>query len=145
MLEINNLTERKINEELLREVAKKVLEGEKRKGVISLVFIGPNRMRKLNYKYKKKNRVTDVLSFSQISEKGKFIFPPGTRSELGEIFICPREVKKRAKRQNLDFEKELVRTFIHGLLHLLGYDHQKEKDAQIMFEKEEKYLKTFFN
>ena len=86
--------------------------------------------------------MTDVLSFP--ASQNQFPFPPGAPRQLGEIYLCPRVVKKIAKREGSDFEKELARTFIHGVLHLLGYDHQKPKEAKIMEEKEIKYLNYFF-
>jgi probable rRNA maturation factor len=142
VLEITNLTDNPIDEEFLKEIAKRVLEEEKKEGDISLVFVGPRRIKKLNRQYRKKNKVTDVLSFSGLIKD--FVSPPKASLQLGEIFICLREVKKRAKRQKSEFKKELARTFIHGLLHLLGYDHLKPKDAKIMEEKENKYLNYFF-
>ncbi|RLC39403.1 MAG: rRNA maturation RNase YbeY [Candidatus Nealsonbacteria bacterium] len=143
MLEINNLTTTKIDENFLKEIAKIVLKGEKKEGNISLAFIGPNRMRKLNKKYRGKNRVTDVLAFE---EKGLTLQPWSQELQkvqgLGEIVICLREVKKNSKRLNEPFEKELARVFLHGILHLLGYDHEKsEEESEKMKEKEEKYLK----
>ena len=143
MLEINNLTNHQIDEEFLNEITKRVLEEEKKNGIVSLVFVGPGRMRKINYKYRKKNRVTDVLSFPEPQKEG-FIVPPEAQKQLGEILICLREVKKETKREQSEFKKELARTFIHGLLHLLGYDHKKPKEAEIMFQKENKYLDYFF-
>ena len=143
MLEINNFTNSQVDQDLLEKIAQRVLKEEKKEGLVSLVFIGPRRMRKLNFKYRKKNRITDVLSFSYSKEKD-FVFPPGGKKQLGEIFICLREVKKRAKREQLDFQKELARTFVHGLLHLLGYDHKKQKEKEIMLQKENKYLDYFF-
>lgn len=131
MIEINNLTSNLIEEEFLKKVAKIVLEREKKEGEISLALVGPGRMRKLNKKYRGKNRVTDVLAF------------PG--NGLGEIVICLREVKKNAKRFGSTFEKELAKVLIHGILHLLGYDHEKsEKEAKEMEEKENQYLKLIF-
>ena len=143
MLEINNLTTTKIDENFLKEIAKIVLKGEKKEGNISLALIGPNRMRKLNKKYRGKNRVTDVLAFE---EKGLTPQPWSQELQkvqgLGEIVICLREVKKNSKRLNEPFEKELARVFLHGILHLLGYDHEKsEEESEKMKEKEEKYLK----
>lgn len=127
MIEINNLTTTSIDEDFLKGVAEKVLKGENRKEAgISIVFVGQGRMRKLNKKYRRKNRVTDVLAFGE---------------GLNEIVICLREVKKNAKRHDSTFEKELARVLIHGLLHLLGYDHEKsEKEAKIMEKKQEYYL-----
>jgi len=58
---------------------------------------------------------------------------------LGEIVICLSEVKKNAKRFSLTFEKELARVLIHGILHLLGYDHEKSKEGEREMEKKENY------
>lgn len=125
MIEVNNLTTSKIDESFVKRIAKSVLKEEKKEGNLSVAFIGQGRMRKLNKKYRKKNRVTDVLAFE----------------DLNEIVICLREVKKNAKRFNSSFEKELARILIHGILHLLGYNHEKsEKEGKKMREKEEYYL-----
>ncbi|MBZ9572883.1 rRNA maturation RNase YbeY [Patescibacteria group bacterium] len=127
MIEINNLTENKIDEDFIKKIADKVLKGEKKEGNISVAIVGSGRMRKLNKKYRKKNRVTDVLAFGE---------------GLGEIVICLPVLKKNAKRFNSSFEKELARVFIHGILHLLGYNHEKsEEEGKKMREKEEHYLK----
>jgi len=125
MVEINNLTTVSVDEEFVKGVAKKVLKGENIKEMnLSIVFVGEARMRKLNKKYRKKNKVTDVLSFS---------------NGLNEIVICLREVKKNAKRFNSIFKKELVRVLIHAMLHLLAYSHEKMQD------KEEYYAKAIHN
>jgi len=101
MIEINNLTTSRVDEEFLKRVAKKVLKGENRKEIdLSIAFIGEARMRKLNKKYRGKNKVTDVLSFGQ---------------GLNEIVICLREVKKNAKTFGSTFKKELARVLIHGI------------------------------
>ena len=63
---------------------------------------------------------------------------------LGEIVICLREVLKNSRKLEASFNKELSRILIHGLLHLLGYEHEKgEKSAKIMEEKQEQYLLKF--
>jgi len=116
MVEINNLTTVSIDEEFLKKVAEKVLEGEKAKGELSIALVGQGRIRELNKKYRGKNRVTDVLAFPS--------------NGLGEIVICLREVKKNAKRFGSSFEKELATCLIHGILHLLGYDHEKMEEKQ---------------
>jgi len=140
MVEVNNLTTLSIDEGLIKKVIEKVLEGEKKKGEVSVAFIGPSRMRKINKRYRNKNRATDILSFpeSEIKLKGFKIGPLEKSGNLGEIIICSREVKKNAKRYNSDFEKELTKVLIHGTLHLLGYDHERsEKDAKEMKEKQD--------
>lgn len=125
MIEINNLTTVSVDEEFLKKVAKKVLKDENRKEIdLSIVFVGEGRMRKLNKKYRGKNKVTDVLSFGQ---------------ELNEIVVCLREVKKNSKIYNSTFEEELARVLIHAILHLSGYSHKEMQD------KEEYYAKAIHN
>lgn len=146
MVEINNLTTSKINKVFLKEVSQKVLKKEKKENSsLSIALIGSARMRKLNKKYRGKNRSTDVLSFI---ENLDFL---GKSKELkkldilGEIVICISDVKKNAKRLNISFKKELARVLIHGILHILGYDHEaSESKAKAMKEKENYYLSNIF-
>jgi len=148
MIEINNLTtNRRVDEEFLKKVAQKALIGEnKEKLDLSIVLVGQTRIRKLNKKYRQNYRATDVLSF--------------TYDDSGEVIICLQEIKKNAKKfksatelplaearrkksakPSSSFEKELSLVLIHGILHLLGYDHEKsEKAAKEMEEKEDYYL-----
>lgn len=150
MIEINNLTTGRDEEGFLKRVAEKVLKGENKSGTgLSVALVGEGRMRELNKRYRAKNRATDVLSFSY--------------NDSGEIVICLREVKKNAKKFNSTFKKELARTLIHGILHLLGEEHETSelkteppKEAKVkkrtksslaakkMEEKQENYLKLFF-
>jgi probable rRNA maturation factor len=139
VIEINNLTTNPVDEEFLKKVAKKVLKeesavrqpAERRKNKdLSIALIGQGRIRELNKRYRRKNRVTDVLAF------------PDKEMGLGEVVICLGEVKKNAKKYKSTFEKELAACLIHGILHLLGYDHEKSKgEAKRMEEKQNYYLK----
>ena len=134
MIEVNNLTTVKIDEDFFKKIAKKVLEREKKESKnLSIALIGQGRIRELNKRYRGKNRATDVLAF------------PNNEFGLGEIAICLREVKKNAKRFGSVFEKELARVLIHGILHLLGYDHEiSPKREKEMETKQNYYLKLFF-
>ncbi len=93
-------------------------------------------IKKLNNKFRKKNKTTDVLSFP-FNEKIK------KNSFLGDIAISYEIVKKRS--YNSSFVKELDKLWIHGLLHLLGYNHKKLRDYSKMQNKEKKILKNFEN
>jgi len=127
MIEANNLTGFKTNENFLKRIAQKVLASEKEsKTELSIAFVGPVEIQKLNKKYRKKDRPTDILSFTY-------------NHNSGEIVICPQEVKKNARRFDLTFKKELTRVLIHGILHLLGYDHEKSKIKAKKMEKKENY------
>jgi len=127
MIEVNNLTASSIDKKFLKGVAKTVLKGEnKKETMLSVVLVGEGRMKELNKKYRGKNKATDILSFGE---------------GLNEIVICYSEVKKNAKRYNSTFKKELTQVLIHGILHLLGYEHGKsEKEAKKMEKKQEYYL-----
>ena len=127
MIEINNLTISAVDKKFLKRVAKIVLKGKDIEEVgLSIVLTGEKRMRKLNKKYRGKNKITDVLSFGE---------------GLNEIVICLSEVKKNAKKYNIAFKKELAQVLIHGILHLLGYEHEKgKKEAKKMEKKQEYYL-----
>jgi len=144
MIEVNNLTTISLDEEFLKKIAQKVLEEEgKKEADLSIALLGPGRMREINKRYRGKNRATDVLAFPEtkiLKEKLK-VGPLKKIQGLGEIVICLREVKKNAKRFGSNFEKELTRALIHGILHLLGYDHEKsEKEAKKMETKQQYYL-----
>ncbi len=129
MIEVSNLTANSVDENFLKKIAKKVLIGENKQEVeLSIVLLGSGKMKELNRKYRQKNRATDVLSFSY--------------NGSGEIVVCLPQVRKNAKEFHSVFEKELARVLIHGILHLLGCDHEKSrKKAEEMQEKEEYYLR----
>jgi len=130
MIEINNLTTSPVDESFFKKTAKMVLKEENKKEAnLSIALVGQGRIGELNKRYRGKNRVTDILAF------------PNKEIGLGEIVICLREVKKNAKKYGLTFEKELSKVLIHGILHLLGYDHEKSEIlAKKMREKEKYYF-----
>lgn len=153
MIEINNLTTNPVDENFLKKVAQKVLKDEgEEKSDLSIALIGQGKMRKLNKRYRGKNRVTDVLAFGENKipngarrsgrvEGGlesKFQIPNSIKG-LGEIVICLREMKKNAKRFGSTFEKELATCLIHGILHLLGYNHEISKEKSKEMEKKQQY------
>lgn len=126
MIEINNLTNFTVDKKSFSQVAKKVLSGENRETeTLSLAFVSKAEMHKLNKKYRGKNKPTDVLSFE----------------EINEIIICPEIVKENAKKYRVPVKDEMIKVFVHGVLHLLGYDHEKsKKEAEIMEKKQNLYL-----
>jgi len=137
MIRIKNLTRVRIDIDYLKRAAERILDGEKKSGAveISIVLLGEKRMRRINREYRGEDRPTDVLSFAFSEGKSKF-----PAQLLGEIIICPMVVKKRARERGELFQKGLVRTLIHGFLHILGYNHEKEEDFLKMKKKEEYYI-----
>ncbi len=127
MIEVNNLTKVKIDNKFLKKIAEKILKKERKKLAISIALVGPAEIKKLNKKYRQRNKITDVLSFR---------YP-----KSGELIICPRQVKKNAEKFKTTFKKELAQILIHGILHLLGEEHEvSEKKARKMEQKQEYYL-----
>ena len=113
MIEVNNLTKNKVDKEFLKRVAKKALEEENKKIELSIALVSSHRIRELNRKYRKKDKATDVLSFQYDGS--------------GEVVICLEVVKKNAQQFKVTYQKELARVLIHGVLHVLGYNHQQMK------------------
>jgi len=142
-INIRNLTEIQVDKEIVKEISKKVLKQEKKQGDVSIVFVSAKRIQEMNKRYRKEDKVTDVLCFSQNSMVSEFFNLPKACFELGEIIVCLTKIKENAKEFKSSFEKELKWVIIHGILHILGYDHEKsEKQAQRMREKEKYYLKN---
>ena len=93
-------------------------------------------MKSLNFKFRKKNKPTDVLSFPFLHVKKKGFY-------LGDIAISFDIVNQRSKNSN--FFLELDKMWIHGYFHLIGYDHKKLKDFKKMVKKENLILNYFHN
>ena len=134
------LWKKKINnpENYLKNKIKKInkIKFFKKKKQELSVFLKNNRtMKKLNLKFRKKNKPTDVLSFpmQNITKKNNYI---------GDIAISYQIVNKRAKNSNFFFE--LDKMWIHGYFHLIGYDHKKLNDYKKMIKKENLVLNYFY-
>lgn len=111
MVELNNLTPARIDKNLFQKIAERVLRKEKSKISLSVAFVGQKEIRQLNKKYRKKDKPTDVLSFFY--------------GKTGEVVICPDVVNLNAKEYGASPKEELKRVLIHGILHILGYNHQE--------------------
>jgi probable rRNA maturation factor len=92
-------------------------------------------MRKLNSCYRGLDRITDVLSFP-MSDRG-LIADSGL---LGDIVVCVPRVESQAREYGVNFYTELLRLLVHGLLHLLGYDHERGTYQKRKMEKREREL-----
>jgi len=140
-LEINNSTKSKINRRLIDDAVLAFESVSKvKKAYFSLAMVGNGEMKRLNRDCRGKDKVTDVLSFAE--EKDGFISQKEDWGEryLGEIIICLAQAKRQAKEYNWSLNKEIVRLLIHGLAHLVGYDHEnvsvkKAKEMELFEEK----------
>lgn len=135
-LTVFNETELKLPVADLETLFEELVSGEKasdRTSEVNLIFIDDQRMRKLNRQYRGQDQTTDVLSFN-IDE------PDEPEGVLGEIYISMPVAVSQASEYGVTLALEVRRLFTHGLLHLLGYDHQEKQEAEKMFAVEEKYL-----
>lgn len=134
-------------EGIVEKVLKKCFEEEgliDSKLIMTITFTTPEEIRKINKKYRKIDRATDVLSFpmfekAELDEKIKnkdFLY----EDVLGDVIISIEKVKEQAEEYGHSFERELSYMLVHGFYHLMGYDHIEEEDKKIMRPKEEKIL-----
>ncbi len=102
---------------------KKIIDTEKKAQELSLVFLNENDAKKLNWNYRCKDYPTDILSFGSDDP-----------TSMGELVLCPQVISKQAKEHGLSVDDELGYIVLHGVLHLLGYDHEKNKveEARMM-------------
>lgn len=103
-------------------------------GTVEVNVVESADMKKLNRVYRGKNNDTDVLSFAWKEDKM-------VKSDLlGQIYLCHERVKRQAKEFEVSEEEEMARMLVHGLLHLVGYDHGAPKQAKKMFALQEKIV-----
>ena len=108
--------------------------------IFSIVFIDDEKMHELNKTYRGIDRTTDVLSFA-FEDNNKLCY---NIRQLGEIFVSIPRMQQQAKEYGHSEVRELSFLVVHGLLHLLGYDHTKgEKEEKEMFSKQELVLDEF--
>ena len=134
-------------EDIVKKVLNKCFEEEgllDSKLIITITFTTPEEIRKINKKYRKIDRATDVLSFpmfekEELKEKIKnkdFLY----EDVLGDIIISIDKVREQAEEYGHSFERELSYMLVHGFYHLMGYDHIEEEDKKLMRPKEDKIL-----
>lgn len=105
---------------------------------VSVTFVSNDEIRELNSIYRNINKITDVLSFPQYENKSEF--PLEGEICLGDIVICTEQALLQADEYGHSAERELVYLFVHGILHLLGYDHMEETETDKMRTMEEKIM-----
>jgi probable rRNA maturation factor len=97
---------------------------------LALQLVSSTRMQSLNFKFRGKNKPTNVLSFSPTPVPGVSPRP------LGDIVICPTVLRREAREQGKSQDAHWAHLVIHGALHLLGYDHERDQDAKRMERRE---------
>ncbi|GAI58439.1 unnamed protein product, partial [marine sediment metagenome] len=110
---------------------------------MSLVFTDSETVQRLNRDYRGVDESTDVLAFYMLPQHGAdadFVSPPDDITHLGEVIISYPKTEEQAKEQGHSTEQELTLLIIHGILHLLGYDHEKPEEEAKMKAREKELL-----
>lgn len=135
-----------LSRKLLKKAATKTLELMDVKGDVSLdiSIIGDRKMRNLNKEFRGKDTSTDVLSFSfELNDKkaAKFVNPPNSNYlNLGDVIISYPQLLEKAAKQNMLVDDMANLLVVHGIMHLLGYDHEKPAEATVMEKLEDQIL-----
>ncbi|MCB0394790.1 MAG: rRNA maturation RNase YbeY [Bdellovibrionales bacterium] len=105
--------------QILKQVKKRCATYPKNKKEIVIVFMDEKSAKDLNQQFRKKNYATDVLSFDPVDPES-----------LGELVLCAQVVDRQAKEHELSFLEETIYLVIHGILHLLGYEHENDPEGE---------------
>ncbi|MBO8166621.1 MAG: rRNA maturation RNase YbeY [Kosmotoga sp.] len=134
---IENRTAKIIDLEKLENLIKNVVVNELGKepdSELDIILTNDAEIASLNAKYRKKEGPTDVLSFEYGLDE----------DVIGDIMVSLETIEQQAKSYGNSFEEELSLMLIHGLLHILGYDHEADdEEAKVMFQRQQKYFDKF--
>ena len=141
-----------------RELKKRKIKPKELNKKLIIAFVDEKKIKKLNRVFRNRNKITDVLSFSAEKNQNKNSFDPKKgrqltwpqlnkepKSLLGEIVLCPSYIKKKAKKNRTSVRKWTAYMALHGLLHLLGFKHEKSKQqAQRMFKLQDEVFEKLY-
>lgn len=116
-----------------------MVEEVARPAELSVVITGDAAIRELNQTYRNTDAATDVLSFSQ-AEGEAFALPDGETPHLGDVIISLETARRQADEHGLALQDEVAHLLVHGILHLLGYDHEEPDDETVMRAHEDAIL-----
>ena len=108
--------------------------------IFNIIIVDQETIKEINKTYRGKDSITDVISFALEDDK---TFIKTDFRILGDIYICLNKAKEQAKEYGHSFLRELSFLTIHGLLHLLGYDHIEKEDEEVMFKLQEMILDEY--
>ncbi|MBD3231299.1 rRNA maturation RNase YbeY [Candidatus Dependentiae bacterium] len=141
----NNIKKIKINESLIKKNVAKILDLLGYKNFdIGILFTTNKTIKKFNQKYRQKNNPTDILSFpyhENLKPGQKIKISTIDDQNLGDIIISLEYAKIKSENLNISLQNHLKNLIVHGIAHLLGYDHQTEKDYKLMHAFEKKLLR----
>jgi probable rRNA maturation factor len=127
--------------DLVEKIVIDLLKSEKENKIeLNIIFTDNAEIRQINNTYRNKDYATDVISFALEDDKS---FVGLEYRILGDIYISLDKVKEQSEEYKHSFRRELLFLVVHGVLHLLGYDHMTLEDEKVMFDKQEKVLVSY--
>ena len=125
----------------IMEIALRILD-IKCDPIVSVSLVDNRYIHKINKKYRQIDRPTDVISFAFLDDGNQYdkVLHKEGIVALGDIYISTEKAIEQAKEYGHSLKRELCFLFTHGLLHLLGYDHMKKEDEEVMFALQDKIL-----
>jgi probable rRNA maturation factor len=120
-------------ERVVRRLVEGVLAGERADAEVSVTFVGPRVMRRLNAAHRGHDALTDVLAFPLPQPDGRL---------AGDVYVCRAAARRHARRLGVPEREELARLVVHGTLHVLGWDHPETEDRNRspMWRRQERYV-----
>ena len=134
----NDTQDPNLNESFIRRAVLATLRmHESESCEVSVLLTNDSTIQSLNHKYRNIDTPTDVLAFAMREDSDESMNP----HLLGDVIISVPTAQRQAHAHNHSLDVEVANLTVHGVLHLLGYDHQISEDASIMFEKQEAVLR----
>jgi len=124
---------RPLSDAVVARVVAAVLRGERRTAMVSVTFLGRDAMRRLNLAHTGHDRPTDVLAFALPAPGGGL---------AGDVYLCPWIATREARVAGVPLREELIRLVVHGVLHILGWDHPEDasRTRSPMWRRQERYV-----
>jgi len=134
----SSLKNRGISDNKIKKIVSAVFKdfNNHKDSYLSINLVGDKKIRIINNFYRCHDSITDIISFALHDTKPL----SSEKDDLGDIFICLPQIKRQSKENDVSFEEEFTRILVHGILHILGFDHVKKKDAEKMFSLQEKIV-----
>ncbi|WP_442853678.1 rRNA maturation RNase YbeY [Bacillus sp. CHD6a] len=152
MIEVDMLDETtRLTEEQWADIKNLLLFAAEKESIqtgaeLSVTFVNNDRIQEINREYRDKDRPTDVISFA-MEEMGEgeieIHYDEDAPRMLGDIIISIPKAEEQAEEYGHSVKRELGFLALHGLLHLLGYDHENEADEKVMFDKQKEILDAY--
>lgn len=128
-----------VSEDEITRWVEQTLQKEVESAELTVRFVDEDEIMQLNNTYRKQNKTTNVLAFPSNLPDGITLDYP----LLGDIIVCPKVLMQESEEQNKPLVAHWAHIIIHGVLHLLGYDHMKDEDARTMQQQEIAVLAHF--